>query len=125
MCTINEYYKGLNVRKTIVVGLLIGLAGCAASTQQLAEDGDWSEIGYRDGLRGQTQRSYSALNKFGQANQADYDQGYLKGVAEYCNPDHAYQIGLSGFNYEGVCEGTEEAQRFRMEWQRGWADSNN
>ncbi|EGR4078612.1 DUF2799 domain-containing protein, partial [Vibrio cholerae] len=26
--------------------------------------------------------------------------------------------------YEGICEGTEQAQRFRMEWQRGWNEYN-
>lgn len=109
----------------ITTSLFIGLMGCSASIQQLAKEGDWSEIGYRDGLRGQTQRSYRSLSEYGQANQADYEQGYLKGVTEYCDPNHAYQIGVSGFYYEGVCEGTEQAQQFRMEWQRGWADSNN
>ncbi|MCV5647151.1 DUF2799 domain-containing protein, partial [Escherichia coli] len=27
--------------------------------------------------------------------------------------------------YEGVCEGTEQAQKFRMEWQRGWNEYSN
>nr|MBF4365807.1 DUF2799 domain-containing protein [Vibrio anguillarum] len=26
---------------------------------------------------------------------------------------------------EGACEGTEQAQRFRMEWQRGWNEFTN
>ena len=39
--------------------------------------------------------------------------------------NHAYQIGLSGQVYEGVCSGTEDAQRFRMEWQRGWDEFSN
>ncbi|GAM62775.1 hypothetical protein JCM19232_1932 [Vibrio ishigakensis] len=49
-----------------------------------------------------------------------YEQGYTRGVAEYCNPNFAYQMGLSGQYYEGACEGREDAQKFRMEWQRGW-----
>ncbi|ODW89529.1 hypothetical protein BBL97_11120 [Vibrio parahaemolyticus] len=81
--------------KKAMLGLaLVLLAGCAATTEDLAKSGD-------------------------------YDRGYLEGVAEYCNPDFAYQMGLSGQYYEGVCEGTEQAQKFRMEWQRGWNEYSN
>ncbi len=100
------------------------LVGCSASVQQLADDNDWYQIGYRDGIKGSTSRSYDALKQYGDANIVDYDQGYMEGVSEYCNPDFAYQIGLSGSYFEGVCEGTEDAQRFRMEWQRGWNEYN-
>lgn len=99
------------------------LSGCTAGIDDMAKKGNWFDIGYRDGIKGQSSRSISELQKHGNANQAGYDQGYLKGVTEYCNPDFAYQIGLSGQYYEGVCEGTENAQKFRMEWQRGWNES--
>ncbi|EGU43547.1 hypothetical protein VII00023_03883 [Vibrio ichthyoenteri ATCC 700023] len=113
------------MRKLVVVAMLTLLAGCASSVEQLVQSGDWYQVGYQDGVSGNTQRSYSDLAKLGQANQADYDQGYLSGVEEYCNPDFAYQIGLSGQYYEGVCEGSEDAQQFRMEWQRGWSEHQN
>ncbi|KJR31990.1 hypothetical protein BOO91_06140 [Vibrio navarrensis] len=100
--------------------LLVALVGCASSTEELAKAGEWYQVGYQDGVNGRTQRSFKALAALGEVNKSDYDQGYLQGVDEYCNADFAYQIGLSGSYYEGVCEGTEQAQRFRMEWQRGW-----
>ncbi len=104
--------------------VLVVLSGCSVGIEELANEGDWFEVGYRDGVKGQHTRSFSELQSLGQANQAEYDNGYLKGVKEYCNPDFAYQIGLSGQYYEGVCEGTVNAQKFRMEWQRGWNESN-
>ena len=113
------------MRKLVVVALLTILAGCATSIEQMAKSGDWYQIGYQDGVSGNVSRSVTELAKLGQANPADYDQGYLVGVEEYCNPNFAYQIGLSGQYYEGVCEGTEDAQRFRMEWQRGWSEYQN
>ncbi|ODS12269.1 DUF2799 domain-containing protein [Vibrio scophthalmi] len=113
------------MRKLMAVALLTILAGCASSVEQLAKAGDWYQVGYQDGVSGNTERSFSDLAKLGEANQADYNQGYLTGVEEYCNPNFAYQIGLSGQYYEGVCEGTEDAQEFRMEWQRGWNDQQN
>ncbi|MDG3088942.1 DUF2799 domain-containing protein [Vibrio hannami] len=112
------------MKKILTLLCVILLAGCTTGLEELSEQGDWREIGYRDGVKGQPQRSYSQLSELGAANKAQYDEGYLEGVAEYCNPDFAYQMGLSGHYYEGVCEGTEQAQKFRMEWQRGWNEAN-
>ncbi|MDF2155466.1 DUF2799 domain-containing protein [Vibrio sp. CAU 1672] len=112
--------------RKVTLGIVLALlAGCTATTQELAQSGDWYQIGYQDGVAGHTPRSAKALNKLGSVRQGDYDQGYLKGIEEYCNPNVAYQIGLSGQYYEGVCEGTQQAQKFRMEWQRGWNEYSN
>ncbi|WP_162045673.1 DUF2799 domain-containing protein [Vibrio taketomensis] len=111
------------MKKLFSVMILSALAGCSSSIEDFAQAGDWYQVGYQDGIRGVTARSINELSSMGNVNTADYDQGYLQGVTEYCDPNAAYQIGLSGQLYEGVCEGTEDAQRFRMEWQRGWDDS--
>ncbi|TFH90984.1 DUF2799 domain-containing protein [Vibrio ouci] len=113
------------MRKIVIAAMVSLVTACASSPEQLAEQGDWHQIGYQDGVSGHTQRSFKELASLGSVKQADYDQGYLEGVGEYCNPDFAYQIGLSGQYYEGVCEGTESAQKFRMEWQRGWNEHSN
>lgn len=111
-------------KKLVVLAVSLLVVACSSSDSELAKNGDWHGIGFSDGINGRHARSFNDLQKIGQANQADYDQGYVEGVEEYCNPNFAYQIGLNGQYYEGVCEGTEEAQRFRMEWQRGWNESN-
>lgn len=113
------------MRKRVIAAMVALVTACASSPEQLAEQGDWHQIGYQDGVSGHTQRSFKELASLGSVKQADYDEGYLEGVGEYCNPDFAYQIGLSGQYYEGVCEGTENAQKFRMEWQRGWNEHSN
>jgi len=112
-------------KMAIIVSLSWLVIGCVSSEMDLAADGDWYEIGYSDGIKGRTQRSHKVLSELGHVHQADYDQGYLAGLDSYCNPDHAYQIGLSGTYYEGVCEGRDNAQKFRMEWQRGWDQSSS
>ncbi len=99
------------------------LAACANTAEDYAKAGDWEAVGYSDGVRGKSHRNAGDFKDYSNVNINDYAQGYLKGVEEYCNPNHAYQIGLSGNYYEGVCEGTPDAQKFRMEWQRGWNDS--
>ncbi|HCZ9274136.1 TPA: DUF2799 domain-containing protein [Vibrio alginolyticus] len=112
--------------KKVTVGLALALlVGCTATTADLAKSGDWHQIGYQDGITGHTSRTMSELRELGSVKQSDYDQGYLEGLREYCNPAFAYQMGLSGQYYEGVCEGTEQAQKFRMEWQRGWDEYSN
>nr|WP_245688563.1 DUF2799 domain-containing protein [Vibrio sonorensis] len=99
--------------------MLVTLTACST---QYESGGDWYQKGYQDGIRGHAERSNSSMAAVNGEQRAQYDQGYLIGVKEYCNPNFAYQIGLSGQVYEGVCEGMEEAQKFRMEWQRGWND---
>ncbi|WP_159655789.1 DUF2799 domain-containing protein [Vibrio atypicus] len=112
------------MRKIVLVLISLSLMACMASPEQLAQEGNWYEIGYQDGVSGHTQRSVKNLSKLGSAKYGEYEQGYLEGVDEYCNPNFAYQIGLSGQYYEGVCEGTQYGQKFRMEWQRGWNEYN-
>lgn len=49
------------MRKLIFLMLVSILMACAASTEQLAKEGDWYEIGYQDGVRGQAQRPFKEL----------------------------------------------------------------
>ncbi|MFA0570417.1 DUF2799 domain-containing protein [Vibrio gallaecicus] len=112
-------------RITTCLLAMAALSGCTANLQDLANEGDWIEIGYRDGVKGNPQRLYSELSALGSVDQASYETGYQQGVEEFCDPNHAFQIGLSGQYYEGVCAGFEHAQQFRMEWQRGWTEYSN
>lgn len=112
--------------KNIMIPILVlVLSACSNHLKQLEEQGDWYQVGYQDGVIGHTQRSAKELTDLNSSKYADYEQGYLEGVSEYCNPNFAYQIGLSGQYYHGVCEGSDTAQRFRMEWQRGWNEHQN
>ncbi|WP_261816698.1 DUF2799 domain-containing protein [Vibrio gallicus] len=114
--------KSLNLGILVISAAM--LIGCASSETDLIAKGDWNAIGYRDGVKGSLPRTYSRLKELGEANIGAYEQGYSRGVAEYCNPNFAYQMGLTGHYYEGACEGREDAQKFRMEWQRGWNERN-
>ncbi len=113
------------MKLTGVLLMALTLVGCAKGVDELAKEGSWQQIGYQDGVRGQLPRSYSALQELGAANQAEYENGYHRGITEFCDADYAFQIGLSGQNYNGSCEGLPESQRFRMEWQRGWNEYNS
>jgi hypothetical protein len=112
------------MKKWIALVSVLLLFGCAVTDADLAKDGDWYQIGYNDGIAGLLQRSNSSLSELGVVNQSEYDQGYMDGVDKYCNPNFAYQIGLNGQYYEGICDGLKGGNRFRMEWKRGWEQYN-
>jgi hypothetical protein len=98
--------------------------GCTSYDETLAEKGDWYKMGYRDGVSGSHQRSYQTLSSLSAFQQSNYDEGYTDGLNAFCNPNIAYQVGLSGQYYDGICDGTSNGNRFRMEWQRGWDQYN-
>ncbi|CAH0541120.1 DUF2799 domain-containing protein [Vibrio marisflavi] len=106
------------MKSFIFLFVVVLLSGCVSGLG--ASSDDWHQIGYQDGARGFNPRSYSQLGHINASEQTEYDEGYNEGIKYYCNPDYAYQIGLSGQDYLGVCDGMKQGQRFRMEWQRGW-----
>lgn len=110
------------MKKRGLVAVLCLMAGCTATTDGLVREGDWYQVGYQDGVTGRPNRSLNDLQQLGDVDPNDYEQGYLKGLVEYCDPNFAYQIGLSGQEYHGVCEGMPNSQQFRLEFERGQRD---
>lgn len=111
--------------RRIFAGLILASAttvivGCSSTADKYIESGSGYQLGLLDGQRGQEARSVALIQSYQTIEQSAYDDGYEQGIEDYCNPDHAYQIGLSGSDYQGVCESTPEGQKFRLEWQRGW-----
>lgn len=119
----------MKTKSVFCCSAMVLLSACVASPQQrtaqLAKAGEWHQIGYQDGIKGQESRSMANLNQLGTVNFSQYEQGYQAGIEEYCNPDLAYQIGLSGQDYLGVCNGMPQGKKFRLQWQRGWNDYNH
>ncbi len=98
------------------------------STETLVKQNKWYEVGLRDGERGLTSRSMSELNVLAKnnglfaPNVVKYETGYKIGIDRFCNLDNAYDIGLSGMNYNGVCANQPDGLQFSMDWQRGFSD---
>lgn len=119
----------MKTKSVFCLSAALWLSACVTSPQQqtaqLAQAGEWQQIGYQDGVKGQESRSMSQLTQLGTVNFSQYEQGYQAGIEAYCNPDLAYQIGLSGQDYLGVCNGLPEGKKFRLQWQRGWNDYNH
>jgi len=110
--------------RVILLALLtLGLAGCASLSQEKCVAGDWYAIGEQDGERGYREDRYQAHNnacsEYGVGvNVAQYKQGREAGLALYCTPENAYQIGLRNDFYYDVCPAMKQAE-FKKAYRKG------
>ncbi len=110
--------------------VILSFTACSnfKSSEQLAQEGNWTVLGLRDGERGLSSRTLVELKTLARQtgvqdpNVAEYEVGYQEGVDRYCNPDNAYDIGLSGMQYKGICGNQTDGLKFKMEWTRGYND---
>ena len=111
--------------KTIIAALLaFSLIGCVSmpSPLQLAQAGKWQELGFQDGLYGDSERSKVELSELG--NMADsalalYQTGYAEGISEFCTPDAAFFSGFSGRTYMNQCINRPDAEEIAQSWEDG------
>ena len=100
----------------IVVALVVaGLSGCASMNADECATGDWSAVGYEDGSRGHTTERFGshrkACAKHGiTADFQAYQRGRDQGLVEFCKPGRAFNHGVNGGNYNGVCAADMEPE---------------
>ncbi|MEX0971548.1 MAG: DUF2799 domain-containing protein [Paracoccaceae bacterium] len=105
-----------------IVALGLGLSGCASLTPQQCMNGNWAEIGARDGAAG---RGADYINAHRDAcselgivpDPAAWLAGRQAGLARYCTPENAYINGRNGSRLEPVCT---PAQRISMSRAYDW-----
>ena len=101
--------------KLILATLAVaGMSGCATMSGDECLTSDWEAIGYEDGARGysadQLGQRRKACAKHGVTPDfAAYQHGRKQGLAEYCQPGRGFNVGSSGYRYNGVCSGHREA----------------
>ncbi len=91
-----------------VVLLALVLSACATLDRSECEAGEWQEIGYHDGARGHGDEflglHQKACAKHGVAvAETEYNNGYLAGLADFCQPQTAYRLGRNEEIYDYVC----------------------
>jgi hypothetical protein len=95
-------------RQVIVSALLLGMAGCASISEEECLQGNWLEIGQRDGQTGKSS-SYilehaEACKEVGvQPDQKAWERGRQDGLRAYCTPSNMYNLGKSGRTASPVC----------------------
>lgn len=91
----------------ILAGLLI-LAGCATLNKEACLSGDWRDLGMKDGVNGESaariEKHRKACAEYGiRPDERLYMDGRAEGLREYCQIENAFQSGLKGRQYQGVC----------------------
>lgn len=96
------------MRIGIGLAALAFLAGCATLSKEECLNGDWREIGQRDGQAGRTAsfiaQHAKACEKTGVVpNQSLWEQGRQAGLPAYCTVSKVYAEGQAGRSLSPVC----------------------
>ena len=80
-------------------------------------------MGLEDGSHGKFQRDLSRpisdCSKFNiNVNAADYAKGWHAGTLQFCQPNRAYQLGVSGQTFNHVCPASV-SDNFNRSWRSG------
>ena len=92
----------------LAVAALLGLASCATLSEDACREGDWSQIGFRDGTNGRSAdfivQHAKACSRYEIAvNQSKWEAGRQQGLKTYCTRSNAYREGRHGRRLRSVC----------------------
>ena len=98
----------MNLRPLILLAAITLLPACATLDEGECRTADWYDMGVRDGLNGEPasrlHEHNKACAKYGiRPLEPRYFEGRNRGLQEYCRFDNAFQTGLKGQRYQGVC----------------------
>ena len=82
--------------------------GCATLDEGECRTVDWYDLGIRDGSAGwaasRVEEHAKACADFGiRPDRARYEDGRRVGLVDYCRLENAFDVGLAGKTYHGVC----------------------
>lgn len=102
-------------RAGLMVAVLAVLAACASLSEEQCRAGDWRDIGFADGAQGRApayvERHQKACAKAGVAPDVQaWLAGRQQGLARYCTPAKAYEIGRGGRDIAPWCSPAQLAQ---------------
>lgn len=94
----------------ILSGVVIGLTGCASISEDECISGNWSDIGYKDGVNGKSRGKLAdyakTCMKYGaEPNRDVYLMAFENGLVKYCTFEQGLKLGEDGSSYNQVCSG--------------------
>lgn len=109
------------IKRSLAFLSLLALAffcACSTLSEKQCKQGDWYDIGLRDGLEGhgvdRLSKHSEACTEYGVSpNREAYDKGRGEGLKSYCAPDKAFRLGRRGGYYRGGCPASMEAAFLR------------
>lgn len=105
--------------------VVLGLSGCASISESECISGSWSDIGYKDGVKGKARDKLTdyakTCAKYGvQPNRDAYLKAFENGLVKYCTYEQGYELGENGNTYNQVCSGNN-ATGFSQGYDEGRA----
>ncbi len=87
---------------------VLWLSGCSTLSEQDCRQGNWFQIGIRDGRFGEPtsvlEAHQTACNKYAvNIDTNAYLAGREQGLQSYCELENAFRLGLNGSRYKGTC----------------------
>jgi len=109
----------------ILSGAIIGLTGCASISKDECISGNWSDIGYKDGVNGKSRGKLAdyakTCIKYGvEPNRDVYLTAFENGLVKYCTFEQGLKLGENGSSYNQVCSG-DLANGFSQGYDEGRA----
>jgi hypothetical protein len=100
------------------------LAGCASLSKEECLASNWQQIGYKDGLEGQTVNRLDdhikACAEYGITPVADqYYAGRSQGLLNYCQPASAFDLGRKGWDNNVAACPPDMQNTFLQEYSKG------
>ena len=94
----------------ILSGVVIGLTGCASISEDECISGNWSDIGYKEGVNGKSRGKLAdyakTCIKYGvEPNRDVYLTAFENGLVKYCTFEQGLKLGENGSSYNQVCSG--------------------
>jgi len=88
----------------------IGLIGCASISEGECLSGNWSDIGYKDGVNGKSRGKLAdyakTCAKYGaNPDRKAYISAFESGLIKYCTYERGFELGENGNSYNQVCSG--------------------
>ena len=98
------------LNSVILSGVVIGLTGCASISEDECISGNWSDIGYKDGVNGKSRGKLAdyakTCIKYGvEPNRDVYLTAFENGLVKYCTFEQGLKLGENGSSYNQVCSG--------------------
>lgn len=102
-------------RVFICLTAVVLVSGCATLSEEECLEGNWREIGQRDGQAGRTASFIAEHAKACEKaevvpNQSLWEQGRQAGLPAYCTPAKVYSEGRSGRSLSPVCPSAQLAE---------------
>ncbi|MAT52778.1 MAG: hypothetical protein CMK32_16500 [Porticoccaceae bacterium] len=112
-------------RHIAVVLLTLLITGCASLDRDECLSADWYSLGREDGSSGASaerlDRHREDCAEYGiTPDRAAYEEGYERGIDDFCTAASGYEKGRRGHHYNGVCPAALESG-FLLGYQQGYA----